>query len=256
MLCKTSSASWKSLLYFLLSLLSIILKSFLVKPAYYSCLEPFLILCKSGYFFEDWVTDLKTMTVEKINAQSTVITFARVDDHLFKNIYIGALWKQTNLSCNTSSTKKNLLHQSENFVRGEHDPDHLLSDLKFQHWRICFIDLFISFEFPTIKTLSFVGAKWSKMSTRWECIISNEWQVTARKREIVKAKLLMREKIPEWINIPFNVCSGVQSIAHLNAQIQLCWKNYVCGFSESEGLSNDQTTPWIQNFASKFFQSS
>ena len=49
------------------------------------------------------------------------------------------------------------------------------------------------------------------------------------------------------------ICSGVQSIAHLNAQIQLCWKNYLCGFSESEGLSNDQTTPWIQNFASKFF---
>ena len=116
-------------------------------------------------FFEDWVTDLKTMTVAKINAQSTVVTFARVGDHLFKNIYVGALWKQLNISCNTSSTKKNLLHQSENFVRGEHDPDHLLSDLKFQHWRICFIDLFISFEFPTIKTLSFVGAKWSKMSS-------------------------------------------------------------------------------------------
>ena len=29
---------------------------------------------------------ISTMTVEKINAQSTVITFARVDDHLFKNI--------------------------------------------------------------------------------------------------------------------------------------------------------------------------
>ena len=88
------------------------------------------------------------MTFAKINAQSTVTTFARVDDHLFKNIYIGALWKQTNISCNTSSTKKNLLHQSENFVRGEHDPDHLLSDLKFQHWRICFIDLFYQFRVP------------------------------------------------------------------------------------------------------------
>ena len=30
-------------------------------------------------------------------------------------------------------------------------------------------------------------------------------------------------------------------------------KNYLCGFSESEGLSNDQTILWIQNFASKFF---
>ena len=54
---------------------------------------------------------------------------------------------------------------------------------------------------------------------------------------------------------PFHIqlCSGVQSIAHLNAQIQLCWKKYLCSFSESEGLNNDQTTLWIQNFASKFF---
>ena len=50
-----------------------------------------------------------------------------------------------------------------------------------------------------------------------------------------------------------DICLGVQSIAHLNAQIQLCWKKYLCSFSESEGLNNDQTTLWIQNFASKFF---
>ena len=46
---------------------------------------------------------------------------------------------------------------------------------------------------------------------------------------------------------------GAQSFDHFSAQTQLCSKNYLCGFSYSKGLSYDQTTPWIQNFASKFF---
>ena len=36
---------------------------------------------------------------------------------------------------------------------------------------------------------------------------------------------------------------GVQSIIHLNAQIKLCLKKYLCSFSDSGGLSYDQTTP-------------
>ena len=37
----------------------------------------------------------------------------------------------------------------------------------------------------------------------------------------------------------FSIRLGVQSIVHL----KLCSKNHLCGFSDSEGLSNDQTTP-------------
>ena len=37
------------------------------------------------------------------------------------------------------------------------------------------------------------------------------------------------------------------------ANPNLLKKYYLCGFSGSEGLSNDQTTPSIQNIASKFF---
>ena len=37
----------------------------------------------------------------------------------------------------------------------------------------------------------------------------------------------------------FSIRLGVQSIVHL----KLCSKNHLCGFSDYEGLSNDQTTP-------------